>query len=163
MQELKEKNGEENKKGLSEQQKTEMAAAYKNAARMRNLFIAIAVIVFACVIFYVFSNSKSCTKSAMEVVSGPELVPYLNGIGLSPAVTVEVKNRSGEAIKVRFECVLYDINGNKTATISSGYELIMPGDTVKIVGTTSKSYPYSQYDDNCARISELNYSVLKNV
>lgn len=29
MQELKEKNGEENKKVLSEQQKTEMAAAYK--------------------------------------------------------------------------------------------------------------------------------------
>ena len=99
----------------------------------------------------------------MEVVSGPELVPYLNGIGMSPAVTVEVKNRSGEAIKVRFECVVYDINGNKTATISSGYELIMPGDTVKIVGTTSKSYPYSQYGDNCASISELNYSVLKNV
>lgn len=162
MQEFKEKNSE-NKDGLSDRQKEEIAAAYKNAARIRKLFIAIAVIVFACVIFFVVSNSKSCTENAMEVVSGPELVPYLNGIGMSPAVTVEVKNRSGEAIKVRFECVLYDINGNKTATISSGYELIMPGDTVKIVGTTSKSYPYSQYDDNCARISELNYSVLKNV
>ena len=41
--------------------------------------------------------------------------------------------------------------------------VLLPGDVVEIVGTTYDSYPLSQYLDNCTKISELNYSVLKNV
>lgn len=163
MQEFNENNKCTNEDSLSEQQKAELAAYYRRAKVIRNLFIALGIIVFVCVIFYVLANTNACSENAIEVVSEPKLVAYPGGEGLKPAVKVEVKNNSNNPIKVRFECVVYGADGKKSTTISSGYELIMPGDVVEIIGTTYDSYPLSQYLDNCAKISELNYSVLKNV
>lgn len=163
MQEFKEEKGknENNEELMSEQQKQELAAAYKRSETVRKILIAVGVLIFVCVIFYVISNSRSCAESAMEEVGEPELAAYFGGNGLKPGVSVKVKNKSGNPIKVRFECVVYDVNGNKSTTVSSPYELIMPGDTVEIVGTTSDSYYMSQYADKCASISKLNYSVIK--
>ena len=163
MQEIKEDNDrkEGNEGVLSEQQRQELAAAYKRAQTVRKILIAIGILIFLCVVVYVVSNSKACVESAMEEVSEPKLVGYLGGYGMKPGVSVEVKNKSNDPIKVRFECVVYDVNGNKSTTVSSSYELIMPGDTVKIVGTASESYYFSEYAEKCASISKLNYSVLK--
>lgn len=148
---------------LSEQKKEDLAAYYRRAKVIRTLFIALGIIVFVCVIFYVLANTNACSENAIEVVSEPKLVAYPGGEGLKPAVKVEVKNNSNNPIKVRFECVVYGTDGKKSTTISSGYELIMSGDVVELIGTTYDSYPLSQYLDHCVKISELNYSVLKNV
>lgn len=163
MQEFEENKNDNEKDCLSEQKKEELAAYYRRAKVIRNLIIAAGIFVFVCVIFFVLSNTNACSENAMEVVSGPELVAYLGGEGFKPAVKVEVKNKSNNPIKVRFECVVYGTDGRKSTTISSGYELIMPGDIVEIIGTSYDSYPFSLYSDYCASISELNYSVLKNV
>lgn len=163
MQEFKENNEGNNNEGLTEQQKEEIAAYYRRAKLIRNLIIAAGIFVFVCVIFFVLANTNACSENAIEVVSEPKLVAYPGGEGLKPVVKVEVKNNSNNPIKVRFECVVYGADGKKSTTISSGYELIMPGDVVEIIGTTYDSYPLSQYLDNCIKISELNYSVLKNV
>ena len=163
MQEFEENKNDNEKDRLSEQKKEELAAYYRRAKVIRNLIIAAGIFVFVCVIFFVLANTNACSENAIEVVSEPKLVAYLGGEGLKPAVKVEVKNKSNNPIKVRFECVVYGTDGRKSTTISSGYELIMPGDIVEIIGTSYDSYPFSLYSDYCASISELNYSVLKNV
>lgn len=163
MQEFSEHKNDSDKNRLSKQQKEEIAEYYRRARLRRNLLVAAGVIVFICTIFFVLSNTNACSENAIEVVSDPELVASLRGEGFAPVVRVEVKNKSNNPINVRFECVVYGVDGRKSTTISSGYELIMPGDVVEIIGTSYDSYPFSQYSDNCARISELNYSVLKNV
>ncbi len=163
MQEFEENKNDNEKDRLSEQKKEELAAYYRRTKVIRNLIIGAGIFVFVCVIFFVLANTNACSENAMEVVSGPELVAYLGGEGFKPAVKVEVKNKSNNPIKVRFECVVYGTDGRKSTTISSGYELIMPGDIVEIIGTSYDSYPFSLYSDYCASISELNYSVLKNV
>lgn len=163
MQEFEENKNDNEKDRLSEQKKEELAAYYRRAKVIRNLIIAAGIFVFVCVIFFVLANINACSENAIEVVSEPKLVAYPGGEGLKPAVKVEVKNKSNNPIKVRFECVVYGSDGRKSTTISSGYELIMPGDIVEIIGTSYDSYPFSLYSDYCASISELNYSVLKNV
>lgn len=163
MQEFEENKNDNEKDRLSEQKKEELAAYYRRSKVIRNLIIAAGIFVFVCVIFFVLANTNACSENAIEVVSEPKLVAYLGGEGFKPAVKVEVKNKSNNPIKVRFECVVYGTDGRKSTTISSGYELIMPGDIVEIIGTSYDSYPFSLYSDYCASISELNYSVLKNV
>lgn len=155
-------NGEKNdgQKDLpSSEQQREIAAVYNNGRLVRIFVIAVGVIVFLCVVFYVLSTSRACEQNAIEVIEEPKLVALPIGVGLSPAVKVEVRNRSDKAIKVKFECVVYDANGKKSTTVSSPYELLMPGDTATLRGTSADSYPLSQYLDKCASISELNYRI----
>lgn len=163
MQDFNQEPNEGNIEQLTEQQKQDAAIAYQKAMRRKKIYIAAMILIFACVVFYVLSNTGACSEYAMEQVSQPELVVSLGGEGFTPTVHVQVRNKSSKAIKVRFECVVYDVNGKQTTRISSPYELIMAGETVEIVGTTSESYSFSSYSDRCARISELQYSVLKNV
>lgn len=163
MQELDQEPNEQKVEQLTEQQNHEAAIAYRKEKRRKTIYIAAIIFVFTCVLFYLLFNTRACSEYAMEQVGQPELVPYLSGEGFSPAVQVQIRNKSDKAIKVMFECVVYDTSGKKTTTISSAYELIMPGETVKIVGRTSASYSFSLYSDYCASISELQYMVLKNV
>ena len=161
MQEFKEEKGknENNEELMSEQQKQELAAAYKRSETVRKILIAAGVLIFVCVIFYVISNSRSCTESAMEEVGEPALGALQKGNGLTPIVTVTVKNNSDKPITVMFHCVVYGSDGNKTTTISSTHELIMPGETVKITGVTANIYAVTEFNERCVRISALSYDV----
>ncbi len=138
---------------------SERGLAVKNRISGRNMR-AIAILgIFAVVICCLPVFATACTGGVMEIVSEPALGALQKGNGLTPIVTVTVKNNSDKPITVMFHCVVYGSDGNKTTTISSPHELIMPGETVKITGVTANIYAVTEFNERCVRISALSYDV----
>lgn len=120
----------------------------------------VAVIVLLILSFIVLS--AACTNRNIEIVQKPAFAIAYNSQkgGIIPTVAVVVKNTSDKPIKCMFHCYIYDGDGNRTTTVSSQYEMIMPGESVTIKGTSSDVFSTVDFYEKCVKIDNVTYDVI---
>lgn len=138
------------------------AEVHNGNIKREGIIAAAKVAVIVLLILSVIVLSAACTNRNIEIVQKPAFAIAYNSQkgGIIPTVAVVVKNTSDKPIKCMFHCYIYDGDGNRTTTVSSQYEMIMPGESVTIKGTSSDVFSTVDFYEKCVKIDNVTYDVI---